>query len=216
MLKHGQNSSCTALLLFIALFYPQMDNRGNIIFLSLAAAMKYSLLTMQVPILVLQKRLRLCIFSLLLFIVMVLAVGLWLDGIIPALMEYLNLLITDTQSGVNSYSDVNSYSFVHVGFFNSRFLNIFFKAFLFLLYMLTCIRIYFRTRTNLKETNCYFPQKLTALEWGAFTTMTMAISYHRLYDCILFLPVLGVIFFKMIQKKEKSVIDYIYILLLLT
>ncbi len=214
MLKHGQNSSFTALFLFIALFYPQMDKKGNIIFLALSAAMKYSLLTMQVPILVLQKRLRLCIFSLSLFIVMILAVGLWLDGIIPALMEYVNLLITNTQSGANSYSDVNSHSFVHIGFFSNRYLNIFFKSFLLLLYMLTCLRIYFRARTNLNDKNYYFPQKLTALEWGAFTTMTMAISYHRLYDCILFLPFLGVVFFKMIQKKEKSSIEYIYIILL--
>ena len=75
LLRHGQNSCFAVFFLFLALLYPKRDKFFNIIYLGLAAAIKYSLLTMQVPVLIFQKRWRLCILSATLFFVMVLSVG---------------------------------------------------------------------------------------------------------------------------------------------
>ena len=45
---------------------------------------------------------------------------------------------------------------------------------------------------------------VTALEWGFFTCLTMTVSYHRAYDCILFVPFLGVIFLEMMKKVHQE------------
>ena len=202
MLKHGQNSSMAAFFLFLALLFPKRDKQSNIIFLGLAAAIKYSLLITLAPVLLIQKRLRLCIFSFLLFLFMVLVVGFWLDGIIPAIREYINLIIMDTKSGANSYSNKTSLFFTHVGFFRYQPVNTLIKGFLLVPYALALRIIYLRGKKepNAEADNAGGIPGVTALEWGAFTTLMMTISYHRSYDCILFVPFLGIIFLEMVKK----------------
>ena len=202
LLRHGQNSCFAVFFLFLALLYPKRDKFFNIIYLGLAAAIKYSLLTMQVPVLIFQKRWRLCILSATLFFVMVLSVGLWLDGIIPAFVDYVKLVMSETQKGFNSHSGNSSYFLVDAGFFRYHFLNVIAKVSLLTLYFLTLRKIWLRGRKEAGGTDGIwgFPERLTALEWAAFTTLTMVISYHREYDCFLFLPFIGVVLAELLEK----------------
>ena len=199
MLRHGQNSSLAALCLFIVLFYPSRD-KGiiNIIMLGLAAALKYSLMTMEVPILVMQRRWRISILGFLLFVVLVLSVGLWLDGIVPAFREYVQLLLSDAQHGANSYANVNSFAFVHIGFFKSKIVNMLLQIIMIIMYFSVICGIWWNRRAL--GTKCF--DALTAAEWALFTTMTLLISYHREYDGVLFMPFLGVVFLESIYNKE--------------
>lgn len=205
MLRHGQNSSFAAFFLFLALLYPKRDRQGNILFLGLSAAIKYSLLTMQMPVLLIQKRWRLCVFSFLLFLFMVLVVGFWLDGIIPAIRDYVVLVFQDIKNGTNSYSNKNSQFFVHVGFFRYGPVNTIIKVFLLALYAMSLRIIYLRGKKakNADPAGGGMPG-VTALEWGAFTALTMAISYHRSYDGILFVPFLGVVFLEMLKNASRK------------
>ena len=202
VIVQGQDSCFVCFFLFLVLLYPKNDKGANVIFLALAAAMKYSLLTMQVPVLIFQKRWRVSILSLILFLVMFLSVGLWLNGIIPALRDYINLVITETQKGCNSHVGSISLSLVDVGFFRYHFLNTIIKVFLLVLYFLTLRKIWRRGRKESGDAKGLggFPERLTALEWTSFTMLTMVISYHRNYDCLLFLPFVGVVFLEVLNK----------------
>ena len=62
---------------------------------------------------------------------------------------------------------------------------------------------------------------LTATEWAFFTVMTMFISYHRVYDCIIFIPFLGIVclekFVDVVEKysyKKVILLSFLLILLL--
>ena len=198
MLRNGQNSSFAALLLFAALLFPQRDHGSNILFLGTAATMKYSLLTMSAPVLLLQrKRWSLCMGSFLLFVLLVLSVGLWLEGIVPTFTDYLKFLSANIAYGSNSYTK-SADTLLHTSFFRCNFVNIIVKLFLVLLYFISLYNIWRRgqqdtdiVRQAAAKEN---PLSLTATEWSAFTAMTMCISYHRVHDGILFLPFLGVVF----------------------
>ncbi|MBQ6352873.1 MAG: hypothetical protein IJJ28_06380, partial [Lentisphaeria bacterium] len=133
-----------------------------------------------------------------LFAVLVLSVGPWLDGIFPTLRDYILLVLRDITRGANSYANLSSFQFVHLGFFQSNIVNWLLKALLLALYAAALVRIARRDRKD---------GKLTAAEWGAFTTMTMAISYHRAYDCVLFMPFVGVLFverWRAMCSREKA------------
>ena len=216
MLRHGQNASVAALLLFAALFYPARDKGANILLLGFSASMKYSLLTMQAPVLLIQKRWRLGVMGFCLFAVMVLSVGLWLDGIIPTLRDYILLLANDISRGANSYSNMNSFQFVHVGFFRCDLVNKLMKVLMLALYAAVLVRIVLRIR---KKGTPAAAERLTAVEWGAFTMTTMAISYHRAYDGVLFLPFLGVMavdaFGRLHDRQRSSGMRLVCALLLL-
>lgn len=214
VIVQGQDSCFVCFFLFWVLFYPKYDKGVNIVFLALAAAMKYSLLTMLVPVLIFQKRWRVSILSMIVFLAMVLSVGLWLNGIIPALIDYINLVITETQKGYNSHSGKISLSLVDIGFFRYQFLNTIIKVSLLVLYFLTLRKIWRRGRKESDADNArgfwVFPERLTAIEWASFTMLTMVISYHRNYDCLLFLPFVGVVFIEVLnqaydQSKFKGV-----------
>ena len=207
MLRHGQNSSFAALLLFAALFYPKRDHGVNVLLLGGAAAVKYSLLTGQVPVLILQRRrwfLGLCSFAL--FMLLVLSVGFWLEGIVPAFLDYIKLILRDAHSGANTYANPSSATFLHSSFFRNAFVNVFVKVLLLLLYSLCLYKIWRRGRQEAvsRASENYGEPSLDATEWGAFTAMSMCISYHRAYDGILFLPFLGVVFVQMWKTMRGS------------
>ena len=200
-LRHGQNACMTVFFLFLALLYPKRDEKGNIIFLALSAAMKYSLLTMQAPVLLIQKRWRLCVFSFLLFLSMALVTGFWLDGVIPSIRDYLHLLIENTMRGANSYHNANSLFFVHIGFFTSKTANTLAKVILLVLYGVTLRIIHLRGKKDANAgTDGDGTPGVTALEWGAFAALTMAISYHRVYDAVLIVPFLGVVLLETLKR----------------
>jgi hypothetical protein len=189
MLRHGQNSCAAALLLFAALFYPARDRSWNILLLGLSASMKYSLLTLQAPVLLIRKRWRLGILAFGLFAGLVLSVGLFLDGAYPTIRDYVLLVVRDITHGANSYTNPNSFQFVHTGFFRCGAINWLCKGLMLTLYASALIRIARRNGKGEADDG-----RLTAMEWCAFTTATMAITYHRTYDCVLFMPFVGVLF----------------------
>ena len=195
MLRHGQNSSIAALLLFAALLYPANDRKWfNPILLGLAASTKYSLLTMQAPVLLLQRRWKLIAFSLALFLILALSVGLWLDGVIPAARDYIQMVLEDTRNGANSYSNATQFAFIHIGFFQNAVVNLLLKVLLVVGYFLALAKICRRRESS----------RLSALEWCAFTALTVTISYHRYYDAVLFLPFLGVVFLQALDQLRNS------------
>lgn len=192
MLSAGQISSMAAALLFAALLFPARDKSVNFIFLGLAAALKYSMLTFQVPLLLLQKRFLLAILGFVLFAVLVLSVGFWLNGIIPAFTEYLYMLADDIQHGSsNTYQHGTDPTFIHIGFFTSDILNFLLKIGVIAAYFFALWKIYCRGR---KSKSSEPVLRLKCEEWGLFTVMTCIISYHRLHDGVIFMPFLGVLF----------------------
>ena len=112
----GQNSSFAALCLFAVLLYPKKDILHNSLLLGLAAAIKYSLLTMFVPVILLQKRWKMGILAFGIFIVLVSSIVFWLDGLVTPIVDYVSMIIKDTNSGCNSYSNPNP-AFLFIGFF---------------------------------------------------------------------------------------------------
>lgn len=210
MLSAGQLSSITAAFLFAALLFPERDKSVNFLFLGLAAAIKYSLLTFQVPLLLLQKRFRLAITGFVLFAILVLSVGLWLDGIIPAFVEYVRMLLDDVQHGYNSYSKGGEPTFLYIGFFKFSILNFLFKAGIVAVYAFVLWKVYCRDKENKSSE---YALHLSCAEWALFTVMTCLISYHRLHDGVIFMPFLGVLFLQ--QYKQNSSSDRIKSVLLL-
>lgn len=196
MLRAGQNSSLAAVCLFIALFYPAQDKNNNIIWLGLSAAFKYSLMTFQIPILVLQRRLKMSILAFLLFIVMCLSIGIWLDDLVGVFREYVGCVSKSTSHGGNSYGD-GSFFFLSIGFLKHKIVNHLLRLFVCLAYMGVLLKIWKRGKA---QGDKYFPMHLTSVDWGLFTIMTIFFSYHRIQDGILFVPFLGVIVLKLYQS----------------
>ena len=195
----GQNGCFVVLCLFGVLFYTDQDKICNIFLLAFAAALKYSLLTFLVPVLVFQKRLRMSILAFILFCIMVLSVGLWLNGILPTFLEYIRMLIEDTQNGPNSYRNPNC-SYLFIGFFKINALNILLKLMTIVLYGVVLLRSWYRGKMSGKG----FPMRLSATTWGLFASMTLFISYHRVQDGILFMPFLGIIFIELLLKIYQN------------
>ena len=213
MISSGQISSMATLFLFAALFFPAGDKSVNFIFLGLAAALKYSLLTFQVPVLLIQKRFRMAVAGFALFAVLVLSVGLWLDGIISAFVEYVQMLFKDVHSGINSYQNGGDPTFLYVGFFKYGILNNLFRVGILAAYAFALWRIYCRSKKDGAESVMH----LSCAEWGLFTAMTCVFSYHRIHDGVLFMPFLGVLFLEQCKqasscKKVKSAFLLLFLL----
>ena len=202
----GQNNCFAALFLFVALLFPNHDRYLNIFFLGMAAAVKYSIMTLLVPVLIFQKRLKMSILGFIFFMTMMLSVGLWLNGPILSFIDYLKLVSFDVKHGANSYEN-NAYEYICLGFFKIQIINTILKILIVLSYCwILCKKI-----INNKVNNSIF--HFTAIECCLFSSMTLCISYHRLHDGILFLPFLAVIvldsFYRMSIKNIYSVITMI-------
>ena len=207
-LHSGQSSCFTVLFLFLVLLYPDRDKSYNPIFLALAAATKYSLMTFLAPVLLLQKRFKVSVLSFILFMAMVLSVGFWLNGPISSLLDYAKLLVNDTNQGFNSYRQGN-FDFLYIGFFKHNLLNILLK---FIVVITYCLVLYKIWQNSEKDGNHNIP-RLTSVEWCLFSLMTLFISYHRKQDGILFLPFLGVVtlhsFYELLHKNTYLIIKTI-------
>jgi hypothetical protein len=206
-LYSGQNSCFVILFLFFVLFYPSRDRLLNIFLLGMSAAMKYSMLTFLVPVLIVQKRLKMSVLAFIFFCCMLLAVGFWLNGPIPSLIDYIRLLIDDTKNGYNSYENAN-FEYLFIGFFRNEILNLSLKCIMIFLYFITLFRVW-KKRSGDSEAFKF----LSATEWCLFSAMTLCISYHRKQDGLIFLPFLGVIvlkiFYEMSSIKVKEIIKLI-------
>ncbi len=199
MLRAGQNSSLAAVCLFIALLYPTHDKISNIIWLGLSAAFKYSLMTFQIPILVLQRRLKMSILAFLLFIAMCLSIGIWLDDFVTVFREYVGCVSKSTSHGGNSYGE-SSFFFLSIGFFKQKIVNNLLRLFVCLAYIGVLLKIW---KHGKAQGNKYFPMHLTSVDWGLFTIMTIFFSYHRIQDGVLFMPFIGVIVLELYQQCIK-------------
>ncbi len=199
MLRAGQNSSLAAVCLFLAILYPSNDKISNIVWLGLSAAFKYSVMTFQIPILVLQRRLKMSILSFILFVVLCLSIGIWLDDLVTVFHEYVECVVKSTSQGGNSYGE-GSFFFLSIGFLKSNIINRILKIFICLAYIGVLLKIWKRNMTKGEKG---FPMHLTAVDWGLFTFMTIFFSYHRIQDGVLFMPFLGVIVLELYQYCIK-------------
>ena len=96
MLRAGQNSSIAACLLFAALFSPAHDKYRNIFLLGLSAAVKYSMMTLMAPILVLQKRWKMSLLAFGFFVALCLTLAFWLDDI-QAILKHSRPIIAENR-----------------------------------------------------------------------------------------------------------------------
>lgn len=190
MLRIGQNSSIAAVLLFAALLHPSRDNGPNVLFLGLSAAVKYSLMTMLAPVLVLQKRWKMSLLAFGLFAIMLLCLGFWVDNVFLVLRDYVTMCAKSTTGGGNSYN-VHAFYFLSIGFLKIAPLNSLLKYSLLVMYVCALVRIW---RGGDKTGEIGFPGHLTATDWGLLTVITMLVSYHRIQDAILFMPFIGIMF----------------------
>ena len=202
----GQNNCFAAFLLCFALLFPKYDRTFNFVFLGMAAAVKYSIMTFLAPVLIFQKRLKICFLGFILFMAMVLSVGFWLKGPIPSFVDYLKLVSIDVLHGANSYEN-HSYDYICLGFFKIQIINTILK----ILIVISYFWILYKKFINNKDKNSKL--HFTALECCLFSSMTLCISYHRLHDGILFLPFLAVIvldsYYRMSKKNLYSILTMI-------
>lgn len=214
MLRAGQNSSLAAVCLFIAILYPANDKISNIVWLGLSAAFKYSVMTFQIPILVLQRRLKMSVLAFILFVVLCLSIGIWLDDLVTVFHEYVECVTKSTSHGGNSYGE-GSFFFLSIGFLKSNMINRILRIFICLAYAGVLLKIWKRNKAQGEKS---FPMHLTAVDWGLFTFMTIFFSYHRIQDGVLFMPFLGVIVLELyqscIKKKESNYKQSVFQLLL--
>ena len=199
MLRAGQNSSLAAVCLFIALLFPANDKISNIVWLSLSAAFKYSIMTFQIPILVLQRRLKMSVLAFFLFVVLCLSIGIWLDDLVKVFHEYVECVTKSTSYGGNSYGE-SSFFFLNIGFIKSNMINRILRIFIYLSYIGVLLKIWKRSKNQGEKS---FPMYLTSVDWGLFTVMTIFVSYHRIQDGVLFMPFLGVIVLELFQQCIK-------------
>ncbi len=218
MLRAGQTSSMAAFFLFVVLFYPKQDMGGNILWLGLSAALKYSLMTLQVPVLVLQRRWKMSILAFLVFVMMCLSIGYWLPDIVTVFKEYIVCVTKSTTDGGNSFGE-GSFFFLCTGFFKKSIINRFLQIIICLSYCLVLFKLWKRDNS---QNDRIFLLKLTAWEWGLFTTMTIFISYHRIQDGILFMPFLGVVVLDLynksinnLSKRKINIINFIVAFMML-
>ncbi len=201
MLRAGQTSSMAAFFLFVTLLYPKQDTGGNILWLGLSAALKYSLMTFQVPVLVLQRRWKMSILAFLVFVMMCLSIGYWLPDIVSVFKEYIVCVTKSTSAGGNSFGE-GAFFFLGTGFFKNGIINRFLQIIVCISYCLVLFKIWKRCNS---QSDSFFPSKLTAWEWGLFTAMTVFISYHRIQDGILFMPFLGVVVLDLYKKCINNI-----------
>ncbi|MDD4817825.1 MAG: glycosyltransferase family 87 protein [Victivallaceae bacterium] len=195
-LRHGQVSSISTFLLFMVLFYPTR-NRFNWIWLGLAAAVKYSMLTIIVPILLLQKRWLMGAAALVLFMILVLLPGLWLDGIFATFADYVTMVLNDCKNGANSYHTGLSYSLLNFGFIRCEWFNLLVRA----LAVSAGGWILWRSRVRLTaQDRGFVPTELKIEEWAYLLSLTLWVSYHRTHDGVIFLPFLGAILLQSLRE----------------
>ncbi len=198
MLRYGQLVSFAWLCMLFALLYPG-NRRSNVVLLALAAGIKYSLLPLTAPLLLLQKRWGTCACGFILFAILALLPGLWLGGIIPGITEYLRMLVDDMGSGVNSYANGTNYNMVQFDFLRFPIVNLLGKSLVLGLVLLTIIRVW---KTRSTEQDRRFPLELTPAEFGLFTSATLCLSYHRIHDALIMIPFLAAVCIQGFQRKR--------------
>ena len=156
-------------------------------------------MTFQIPILILQRRLKMSILAFILFIAMCLSIGIWLDDLVAVFHEYVDCVSKSTSYGGNSYGE-GSFFFLSIGFLKHKILNHMLRLFICLAYMGVLLKIWKRGKTQGDKS---FPMHLTSVDWGLFTIMTIFFSYHRIQDGVLFIPFIGVIVLELYQQCIK-------------
>jgi hypothetical protein len=201
MLRHGQLSSVVMLLLMLVLLFPERDGR-NTVFLGLAAALKFPLLILVAPVLLLQKRWRMGMGAFALFLGLVLLPGLWLDGLLDSFSEYLRMVLEDMKGGANSYAHGSSFSMIQFDFWRCGWCNTVGKLTMLGLLALVLARSRRRIRGGQEG---WLPLHLGAAEIGLLMTVTLLTAYHRTYDCVVFLPFLAVVFLSNIRHWPTAI-----------
>lgn len=201
MLRHGQMIGIVLLLTVLFLLFPAKE-KYNWLYLGLAAILKYSLLFFTAPLLVLQKRIRICFAGFALFLLFLLLPGLWLDGIRESLMDYINLLLENTRSGNNSYAQGSSFCMVQFDFWRFSILNLIGKLLLFSAFIYMLIRS--RRRLDPAKDRGWIPSEFRVPELCLITSASLCILYHRNYDGVLFLPFLLAICLQSIRYGNKA------------
>ncbi len=186
MLRYGQWVSVAWLCMLLVLFQPKRE-RSNAVLLGLAAAIKYSLLPLAAPLLLLQGRWRICVIGFALFLILVLLPGLWLDGIIPGITEYLRMLAADMKGGANSYTHGITYNMIHFEFLRLPHLNLLGKALILFLVALMLLGIRKERGTGSPRR---WPAEFAPAELGLLASATLCLSYHRIHDAFIMIPFL--------------------------
>lgn len=200
MLRHGQLSSVVMLLLTLVLLFPEREGR-NSVFLGLAAAIKFPLLILLTPVLLLQRRWLMGIRAFALFVVLVLLPGLWLSGLLDSFSEYLRMVLEDTRSGANSYAHGSSFSMIQFDFWRCGWCNTVGK----LTMLGLLVWVLARSRSRIQGQSSWLPQQLGAAEIGLLMTVTLLTAYHRTYDCVVFLPFLAVVFLRNMRHWPTAI-----------
>ena len=154
------------------------------------------------------------VLAFILFVVLCLSIGIWLDDLVTVFHEYVECVTKSTSHGGNSYGE-GSFFFLSIGFLKSNMINRILRIFICLAYAGVLLKIWKRNKAQGEKS---FPMHLTAVDWGLFTFMTIFFSYHRIQDGVLFMPFLGVIVLELyqscIKKKEINPKQSVFQLLL--
>ncbi len=186
VLRAGQLSGIAWLLVILLFLRPRREG-WNWLWLGAAASIKYSLLPLAAPILVLQKRWRICAAGFIFFLCFLLLPGLWLDGVAGGFLAYFRMLVEDARGGVNSYAFGSSFGMLQFEFWRVPFLNLAGK-----LAVLAGYAWMLRNgcRRKPKGESGWFPLCPTVAELAAIGAATLTLSYHRTHDGVLFIPFL--------------------------
>ena len=185
-LRHGQVS--VWFLLFL-LFYLGSGNVYLKSFLFGAATLfKYSMVTIFAPLLLVKRQYKVCILGFIFFVLACLWPVLLGYDVVSVYSEYFTALINSIGKGFNTFS-ASGYNMLQFDFFCNKYINHAGKLVLgiFILF------IYWKERKN-KELG----DNLLLLVFS----LTMLISYHRLYDNVPAMLLLTVKCYSFIAKKD--------------
>jgi hypothetical protein len=189
--RNGQAGTWVWLLLLLFFFVKNKYLKS--VFFGIATVFKYSIMTFFAPLLFLKKQYFTCIAAFIVFLL----IGCWpvLAGynIFELYARYAEVIINTLSGGCNSY-ELAGQDLLQFGFFRFQPLNVAGKAFF------LCFMIY----AALKERN----KEGIGLNLLLLTfSLTMLISYHRLYDNIILVMLLILKTNFLVQTKNwKNVI----------
>ncbi|OXU16086.1 hypothetical protein SMSP1_00255 [Sedimentisphaera salicampi] len=171
--NHGQSTVIVTFFLISILFIKPFYLK--VLFFGAAAALKYSMLPLYGLALFFKKRYRLCIFSFVLFLLFAAVPLLFGHNLIELYSSYSETLVLWVSKGGFNTFPVSGYNMIHLDFIAVKWLQVSAKIF--------CAALFFYALFLTRK-----DKKISMHLMFFITSLTMLISYHRLYDLVFVLP----------------------------
>lgn len=176
-------------LCFYLLFWGPVSFWLRTVFFAFIAVAKYSLLPVVAPLLFFKGHIKLCLVAFSVFIFLSVSPVFFHNNLLDVYTGYVKAVSIIVQPGhLNHYDSVPN-GMCHLGFFKIAIMNYFLKA------VVICVVLWLFWRERKKK---YLSDTLLLLAFS----LTMLISYHRVYDMVFMYPLFLIRFFDFARKKQ--------------